>query len=532
MVQGRLAGYRPRVREIVVDGVRVFHVEGPTKTTAGLLFGVGMRDERLSAVGVTHLIEHLALSTLPKSHLDFNGSVGVDHTVFHATGRPEEVGAFLEQVCRALGDLPLDRLVQEAGVLAAEDCYGTSPTMAAAWTARFGLDGPGMCTMAGPGPLALTAEVVTEHAARWFTAGNAAVAVVGPLPPRLRLPLAPGARPERRVPLAQVGTGPQWLAGPCPGVGLLLDRPDPHEPAATVAVEVLRERLKDVARTQRGLSYSVEVEVLDVGAQDVVALALDAGEGRVPDVAGVLWAELSDLAEHGPRPDELTHVLEGLRRETDLGDDGVAESEAPRAAFAAITGHRFRSLAEIAAGYSGVSAADVARVLSSARRTALVVVPPEERMPESAVGIAERAWCRMDVPLPTTGRRYRPPALARLFVRDARQTLVVGEEALGLRDEDGDQHVIAWSDIAGLAPLDEVGEGFVVFGRHRCRIVSDPDFWGREAHEAVRSRVGEHHLVDLERARCAARREQELSSSSGVAPEQRRGRGGGGAALG
>jgi hypothetical protein len=118
------------VQRIEIDGVPVFSAPGPERVTAALMFGIGIRDESYATLGITHLIEHLVMGSLPKSSLQSNGMTTVDSTHFHATGRPEAVAAFVEGVCAALDDFPLDRIEAEIGVLQAEDCAGGggSPT--------------------------------------------------------------------------------------------------------------------------------------------------------------------------------------------------------------------------------------------------------------------------------------------------------------------------------------------------------------------------------------------------------------------
>ena len=87
----------------------VLWAEGPAPLTATLTFGCGVRDESFMSIGVTHLIEHLAMSTLPRLHHDHNASVDLESTTFYATGRSEQIVAFLRQVCEALADLLVQR---------------------------------------------------------------------------------------------------------------------------------------------------------------------------------------------------------------------------------------------------------------------------------------------------------------------------------------------------------------------------------------------------------------------------------------
>lgn len=109
----------------VVDGVPVVWTQGPAPLSATLVFGCGARDESFPTIGVTHMVEHLAMSTLPKAHHPRNASVGLDTTEFMAEGRPDQITAFLDGICRALTDLPLGRLDSERGVLEAEGGMAT-----------------------------------------------------------------------------------------------------------------------------------------------------------------------------------------------------------------------------------------------------------------------------------------------------------------------------------------------------------------------------------------------------------------------
>jgi hypothetical protein len=108
------------VRSAEVSGVRTLWIDAPRPFTAALMFRVGTFDERLATRGVTHLVEHLALSVLKDVELEFNGAVEGLKTVFHTSGEPGEVGRFLGDVCRSLHDLPLQRLDVESGVLERE----------------------------------------------------------------------------------------------------------------------------------------------------------------------------------------------------------------------------------------------------------------------------------------------------------------------------------------------------------------------------------------------------------------------------
>jgi zinc protease len=78
-----------------LGGVPVFQAEVPGRVRALLMFRVGMVDEPLHMAGVTHLIEHLALSGLGEQPYEYNGSVDQTHTTFVVSGTADQVVDFL-----------------------------------------------------------------------------------------------------------------------------------------------------------------------------------------------------------------------------------------------------------------------------------------------------------------------------------------------------------------------------------------------------------------------------------------------------
>jgi hypothetical protein len=86
------------------------------------------------------------------------------------------------------------------------------------------------------------------------------------------------------------------------------------------------------------------------------------------------------------------------------------------------------------------------------------------------------------------GETFRPPALARLFSRQSRVALVVGERELAHRDSDGDVHSIPWEQVEAALPTQD-GRAVFVVGRNLCSAVVDEDRFGRRAVAAVQARV-------------------------------------------
>ncbi|TXR55463.1 insulinase family protein [Quadrisphaera setariae] len=506
-------------RELLVDGVRVFHQTGPSKTRAVLFFGVGLQDESFETIGLTHLVEHLAMAQLPKTHLDANASVTVNHTAFYAHGRPDDVGAFLRRVCEALADLPLDHLAREKDVVAAEAGVGADLTTAAAWTARYGFAGAGLVATPGYGPLVHTEADVVSHLAAHFTAGRAALGVLGPLPEGLALPLPPGGlttgpapgtvsetagapaavQAPRRFPRPRLGDGPEYVEGaPSPGVALLLDGFDPDDQAVRVAHTLLCERLEDLEREHQALVFSVVSETVDGPDGDVFTLAVDGPEEQAGDVARLVWEQLGDLAANGPTQAELDDVLQAYADQVDPTDDDVRESEpfrlAAETAIAVAAGRPGATpLARIAAGVAATTREDVRERLATAARRALLVLPGEASLPESAqrvAPIAERPWCPQAPELPP-GRRLRPKLHRRLLGSCADRTLVLGVDSIAQQDEDGTVHAVRWDEVVGVVEV-EGGPGVAVIGPDTCHVWVHPHSYGKAAHAEVLERLAPH----------------------------------------
>jgi hypothetical protein len=110
----------PVVERTAVDGVPVLWANGPEPYVGALVFRVGLADETLATLGLSHLVEHLALHAGGRRRFDANGFVDETRTVFWAAGTREEVCGFLADVAAGIGSLPLERLDTERRVLLTE----------------------------------------------------------------------------------------------------------------------------------------------------------------------------------------------------------------------------------------------------------------------------------------------------------------------------------------------------------------------------------------------------------------------------
>ncbi|WP_324273994.1 hypothetical protein [Blastococcus brunescens] len=195
--------------ETSIDGVPVFFAEGPPPFTAGLVFGVGRRDETFVSGGVTHLVEHLAMRAVGRTTIESNASVDLTATEFVASGSPDRVVAFLRAVCLALADLSTEQLAVEADVLRAEGGTVAAPPVALLLGELFGASGAGLAGAREPALRSLDAATVRDWAGRYFVRGNAALWLSGPVPEGLELPLADGPAPRGRR-----STGGRWRFPP------------------------------------------------------------------------------------------------------------------------------------------------------------------------------------------------------------------------------------------------------------------------------------------------------------------------------
>ncbi|GAB3833377.1 insulinase family protein [Kribbella italica] len=485
-----------------LDGVRLLHHQEPQSTTdATLTFAVGARDETLPTVGVAHALEHLVMNTIRRLPIRIDATVSTTTTTFEASGTPERVGEFLTGICAALSAPPVERLEVEAGVLAAEDGWVTHPMAALLYYVRYGARGAGLDWLDGPGPDGITAEQVNAFAQKWFTADNAVLQVTGPVPADLKLPLPAraesasaeaarpqaGTRPRHGHYPARQFPGPSVVGYGIPGAAVLLSLPD-GDPAriASLATDVLQQRIEESARHGGGHSYVVDCDSVHQpdGTTDWVLYA-EAREGTEEAVALAVVEALTDLAANGPSEDELRLALDRFEEQTATSDADLA------AEFAVLR----RELFDEPVGepldperVRAVRPEDLAAVLRAALPTAIGYAEEDAVEQWTKHGFTEVSLCPVGGELPA-GEEFRPPRVARLFVREAReQKLVLTPDELAVRDEDGVHHV-PWDEVVGVM---RAGDGTsVVFGANGCVLPVSGDLYrgGKKAVAELERRV-------------------------------------------
>ncbi|MDT0277289.1 insulinase family protein [Blastococcus goldschmidtiae] len=474
------------MHETLIDGIPAFLVEGPVPTTVGLVFGVGRADETFVRGGLTHLVEHLVMSAVGRTAYDSNASVDLNRTEFTASGTPEQVRDFLTRVCRALGDLPVDRLRVEADVLRTEGAAAAPPAVGILLAERYGTEGPGLAGVREPAIRSLTAEDVQGWVRTWFTRQNAALWLSGPVPERLVLPLTEGAPPARR-PLrrAEVPT-PGWLETPMEGA-VALGGELPPGVAGPMTLELLRRRLEDELRHRRGVAYAVGADRFALDAETRFGVVVtDVRPGQEDLVVRVLWREVQRLADEGPTAEELE-----VERRTILADldDGRGDAgEAASLAEARVTGVPAYDRVELRRQLSGVTTAEIRQTAARLRNGALLAVPgPLDPDPAGVPRIP--GWSRDAVQGRTFRRRRRRTGVPK------GATLVVGDDGVSAVLEEG-AITVRWADAVGLV---RQGPGeYQLLGRDGFALPLSAADWrdGEEAVALVRAAVPDELQVD------------------------------------
>lgn len=479
--------------EFEVDGVRVHHFPSQeTTTTATLLFAAGVRDETLPTLGALHALEHLVMGSVRRTPIEINGSVDLSVTDFTATGSPHHVAAFLEGVCRALTDPPLDRIGTESKVLDAEGGEGEGGSPLA--LARYGWRDLGVAGGPGPGPRGIRPDAVQRAAERWFVAANAVLIVDGPWLEGLRLPLRPGPVPEHeRI------TPRQWeqphaitVEGPACAANIILPAPSTHG-LELLAVVLIENRVAEVLRHGRGLVYDVSITIAPTTEHRWdTFIETDPPPGRVGDSVRALVEALGALLLNGPSEEEFGYaraqVIEAhLSRDAIIGDvTAVALSQLQDAGIAPFD----------AGAISAVTLSEMADYLRATAYDLLLLVDEEAESDLRELGIPVISGDPETAPPLPAGEVFRPPMFALALSKDARASRVA-LTSTGLAHQYADTVVvISWDDVAGVM-RDEDGD-LVVFGLNGGAITVGPYAYrkGQRLADAVLANVPDHLVYD------------------------------------
>lgn len=296
-----------------VDGVRTFWLPLPGPRRVALQFRVGQSHESLARRGITHLVEHLAFSSLADRDHEKNGFVDEQRTVFWASGSEDEVSGFLRDVSATISRIPADRVATERRILSVE-ASRRGPSLAGSMLSwRFGPTGVGLLGYEELGLRWLEVDQVQAWAAETFTRQNAVLWMSGPPPAGLELRLPSGSRMgwavSRRaeVPLPYCLRQDTRLTG----VGLLVDR----DVASQSLVRIAERRLHSRLRQDLGVAYEVSGGYARVDAETAhVVMAADSLPEQAGEVLREMVAILNELGTTGPSDAEVQRDIEMVRR--------------------------------------------------------------------------------------------------------------------------------------------------------------------------------------------------------------------------
>ncbi|MDF2846830.1 MAG: peptidase [Oerskovia sp.] len=227
--------------------------------TAGLFFRVGSADETLATSGITHLVEHLALHGRQLSDGHHNGVTAESYTLFHVRGSDEEVVAYLNNVCAALQDLPVQRLEVEKQVLRTEAQRRAGGPFRPMRQWRYGARTYGLAGYDELGARRLGEDDVRAWARTHFTRDNAVLFVTGgALPDGLDLSLPSGSRMPTPVPSSALPRTPAFFRGEDGNV--VLDAVVERSAAAVVLAQVAARALFHDVREEGGYSYTADAD--------------------------------------------------------------------------------------------------------------------------------------------------------------------------------------------------------------------------------------------------------------------------------
>ncbi|MDH3303282.1 MAG: insulinase family protein, partial [Acidimicrobiia bacterium] len=362
------------VLEVEIDGVPVLWVPSDSRhLTGGIIVRVGLSDEAFVRRGFTHLIEHLALSTLNVDY-DYNGFVDSTTTNFIARGSPDDVLHFVDSVVAALSNLPYDRLDVERRVLVAESERNGVSSAASALAVLYGANGVGSMALPEMGLWQATPATLEHWLEEWFTLQNMVMWFAGPEPLR---PSLAGMRRGRRRPTVRMQRRP--LAEPVyfvdsvpgPGVVNVMDR----SPLVAAGLAMVTDRLTERLRTTEGMSYSVNSNLQPLNASaTLLTLAADCRAADVDDVFSIMVMELNRFAFEGPTAQEVDDYVRKRRRLVD--DDGAPVARASTAAYHRLQGASTIDPIEELAQVEAAPRAAFAAAVHDITRSAMWVVPP------------------------------------------------------------------------------------------------------------------------------------------------------------
>jgi zinc protease len=471
-----------------VDGVTTVWAETRRPLMAGLLFRAGRADETLATAGQTHLLEHMALSTLLNAPERQNGTVAGAFTLFSMMGSPDEISAFILGVCRALGSLPGDRLEAEKRVLAAEAAARPYNVCGNLLIWRYGAAGYGLTGLPEFGLRGARLAQLHALAAQRFTSDNAVLWLSGPPPAGLRLELPHGVKQPAPRSAPILTALPSWFVDDGSG-GVAAAAIVPRVSAATVFSAIAARRLRERMRVEGALSYApwISYDPLDAEAAHLVLYADSDKERRAElvDAFAELFEGLGEIDEA-----EVERVQkEALDAWTGPLAPPIEEqalAEVQRAAMDRIFGRDYESMEVLAAELESVTASDAAAFGRDVQSGALFALPGAAKL-RPLMGVAAP---------PSTTQAVEGREILSIDAPVERLRLVHGPDGVSLRQPDGSHRTVRYAELG--AALSYEDGCLHLIGADASGVVVEPTLWrdGPRVCGEIRERVPVHLLLD------------------------------------
>jgi len=416
------------------DGVPLIWVpHSGNNMIGGITFRTGTADEPFTHRGLTHLIEHLALSRLNVLY-EFNGYVDALTTSFHAKGTPNEVANFVSQVCNALGILPYDRLETEINVLRAEGAQrGVSP-YATSLSALFGAHHFGMLAIPEVGLEHATPTLLEEWRVQRFTRQNAIAWMAGPEPPAMSFAGLPqGERMAPAKPLRVLPNQPMVFHATTGGPSVINVTGRGIETQVIFAIAA--QRLENRMRSEEGLSYSVQTHRDVVNSRyAVMGIFSDCTPENAEQARATMAAELHRMVLEGISKHEVNTFVDRMERA--LSDDNAAFGRAMSTAHNLIMGYNQLSEPELVQRARNTSSDDCVRILRPFLAGALWTVPQH-------VDVRDRRFTNLPA---FSGTKASGPTAESIY---SNHRLAVDADRLSVMDMQGNAVTMAFDDIIG-----------------------------------------------------------------------------------
>ncbi len=470
-----------------VDHVNTIWTDAPAPLRAGLLFRAGVVDETVMVAGRTHLIEHLALSTVSDTVQYRNGFVGGALTGFYTMGSPQEVSSFLVSVCDALTSLPGGRLEGEKQILAAENAARAYDFRSNLLLWRYGATVYGLMGMPQWGFRVATIEQLQNYSVQRFTKENAVLWLSGPPPTDLRLTLPHGTK-QPLPPLAPIQRiFPSWFVDDRCG-GVAAGATVPRVSASIVFCEIAAKRLHERLRTGQAVSYSPMVFYDPLNADTAhLVLYADSDHDHRAELTSVFGEVFEKLDQVGDSEVEMAQQ-QILERWTGALAPPPADRlvlDVQRAAMDYIFGSEFESTEALVSGMLSVTASDVSRFGRDLQATTMFALPGR---------IVKRPWMGDWVP-PSLGFSVQGREVLPIDAPIQRERLVYGPDGVSLLWPDATHCTVRYSALAAVLYYEDGGVRLI--GSDATVITIEPTLWrdGQRICRKILERVPEHLLL-------------------------------------